>query len=361
MADEDQDQKTEEPTHKRLEEAFQKGNVPFSREISSFLMLGVLAITISWFAPGIFKNTHLLLIPFIASADQLATDQAGVGQLLWQVAWGGLGVIVLPLISCMVVAVAASVLQNGIVISTEPVMPKLEKISPIAGFKRMFSMRSVVEFLKSLIKIIVVGAVAFVAIYPELTHLRQLPNSSTEAMLLYLGMLALRMVIGIVIAMFFIAIFDLLFQRLQYTKSLRMSRQEIKDEYKQSEGDPVVKQRLRQLRQERARKRMMAAVPDADVVITNPTHFAIALTYDTETMRAPVVVAKGQDLIALKIREIATENRVPIVQNPPLAQALFQSSEIDEEIPMAHYEAVAKVISYVYQLKGKMPKSARAK
>jgi flagellar biosynthetic protein FlhB len=359
MADEDQEQKTEEPTHKRLEEALEKGNVPFSREIGSFLMLGVLAVTISWFAPGIFKSTHLLLLPFIANADQLATDQAGIGQLLWSVAWGGLGAIVLPLVACVAVAFAASILQNGIVISTEPITPKLEKISPLAGLKRMFSMRSVVEFLKSLVKIIVVGLVAFVAIYPELPHLRQLPNSTTEAMLIYLAMLALRMVIGIVIAMFFIALFDLMFQRFQYTKSLRMSRQEIKDEYKQSEGDPVIKQRLRQLRQERARKRMMASVPEADVVITNPTHFAVALKYDTATMKAPTVVAKGQDLVALKIREVAEENKVPIVQNPPLAQALFKSAEIDEEIPMAHYEAVAKVISYVYQLKGKMPATAR--
>jgi flagellar biosynthetic protein FlhB len=359
MADEDQDQKTEQPTQKRLDEALEKGNVPFSREVGSFLMLGTLAITVSWFLPDIFKNTYILLLPFIANADQLATDQAGIGQLLWRAAWGGLGVIALPLVACIVVAFAASFLQNGIIISTEPIMPKLEKISPLAGLKRMFSMRSLVEFLKSLVKIIVVGVVAFVAIYPELSHIKQLPNSTTEAMLIYLSMLALRMIIGIVIAMFFIAIFDLIFQRFQYAKSLRMSRQEIKDEYKQSEGDPIIKQRLRQLRQERARKRMMAAVPEADVVITNPTHFAVALKYDTATMKAPTVVAKGQDLIALKIREVAEENKVPIVQNPPLAQALFSSTDIDEEIPLTHYEAVAKVISYVYQLKGKIPPAAR--
>jgi flagellar biosynthesis protein FlhB len=357
--EQDDEQKTEQPTPRRLEEAWKKGNVPSSREVASFLMLGVLALSVSWFAPGIFTNARALFLPFIADPETLATDKAGVGQLLWRAAWGGLGVIALPLLACCVVAIASSILQHGIVISTDPIQPRLDKISPLAGIKRMFSMRSLVEFIKSLIKIIVVGIVAFLAIYPELSHIKQLPNSTSEAMLVYLSALALRMIIGILIAMFFIALFDLLFQRFQYTKSLRMSRQEIRDEYKQAEGDPMVKQRLRQLRQERARRRMMSAVPEADVVITNPTHFAVALQYDTQTMKAPTVVAKGQDLIALKIREIAKENKVPVVENPPLAQALFHSTELDEEIPLTHYEAVAKVISYVYQLKGKKVASGK--
>src|SRR5262249_4470079 len=153
-----------------------------------------------------------------------------------------------------------------------------------------------------------VGAVAFIAVYPELTHIRQLPDTSVEAMLVFLSKLGIRMTVGAAVAMFFIAILDTIYQRFQYMKSLRMSRQEIMDEYKQSEGDPRVKQRLRRLRQERARKRMMANVPKADVVITNPTHFAVALQYDSDTMKAPVLLAKGQDLIAFRIREIAEEH-----------------------------------------------------
>ena len=188
-------------------------------------------------------------------------------------------------------------------------------------------------------------------------HIIQLPNSSDRRrMLLFLAMLAMRMTIGVAIAMFFIALFDVLWQRFQYMKSLRMSRQEIRDEYKQSEGDPAIKQRLRRLRQERARKRMMSAVPKADVVITNPTHFAVALQYDNKKMKAPMVVAKGQDLIALRIRDVAKDNKVPVMENPPLAHALYDSTDIDQEIAFHHYEAVAKVISYVYQLKGKKMK-----
>jgi len=353
MADDDQDSKTEQPTQRRLEEAVKKGNIPYSKEINSFLILGLIALLVGGFAPSILKNTKILLTPFLEKADTLPTDLNGFSHLLRKVMFASIAIIIVPLLGSMATAIAASFMQNGFILSNEPLQPKLERISPLAGIKRLFSMRSVVELLKGIIKITVVGYVAFLAIYPDLKHIGQLPNSNTEALLAYLAMLATRMTIGVAVAMFFIALIDLFYQRFQYTKSLRMSQQEIKDEYKQSEGDPHIKGRLRRLRAERARNRMMTAVPDADVVITNPTHFAVALKYDQESMKAPLVVAKGQDLIALKIREIAEANDVPVVENPPLARALFASSELEKEIPITHYEAVAKVISYVYQLKRK--------
>ena len=355
MADDEQDkeQKTEEPTGKRLEEAFEKGNIPHSREVTSFVMLAMLALVVSWFAPSILYNTKVMLTPFLADAESIPVDQEGLGNVLSDLMVTSVFILAVPLFGAMLAAIIANLMQNGFLFSTEPVMPKLDRISPLSGIKRLFSIRSVMEFVKGLIKIIIVGAVAFVAVYPELVHIKQLPSSSVEAGLMFLGSLAARMTIGVAIAMFFIAILDFLFQRYQYMKSLRMSRQEIKDEYKQSEGDPVIKGRLRRLRMERARKRMMAEVPKADVVITNPTHFAVALIYDNLKMKAPKVVAKGQDLIALKIREVAKEHDVPIVENPPLARALYDSAELDEEIPVTHYEAVAKIISYVYKLKGK--------
>jgi flagellar biosynthesis protein FlhB len=355
MADDEQDpeNKTEQPSQKRLEEAFKKGNIPFSREVTSFLLLAFLAAIVAWFSPYMLKNARELLFPYIANSYDIPTDKASIGYLLRNVAFGSLGVIAIPLVGSIIVAIAASFLQNGLVLSNEPIMPKLERISPLAGIKRIFSMRSLIEFIKSILKIIIVGYVAFLAVYPEMRGLEQLPNRDTESILTFLAMLATRMTIGIAVAMFFIALLDLIYQRFQHTKSLRMSKQEVKDEYKQSEGDPVIKQRLRRLRMERARNRMMATVPKADVVITNPTHFAVALAYDQATMKAPKVVAKGQDLIALRMRELAEENDVPIVQNPPLARALYTSCELDKEIPVAHYEAVAKVISYVYQLKKK--------
>lgn len=353
MAEGDDQEKTEDPTSKKLQEAFEKGNVPFSREVGSFLMLFLLALIVASYAPGILRATRNLLIHFIADADNIPVDKTGVSILFRQLAFGGLTVIIVPLLGSIIVALAAGFLQNGIVLSAESIKPKLSKISPIAGLGRIFSMKTVVEFIKNIIKISIVGTVAFLAVYPELHNLNQLPNETAEAILFFLAKLATRLTVGIAIAMFFIALFDLLYQRFQHIKSLRMTKQEIKDEYKQSEGDPVIKQRLRALRQEKAKQRMMAEVPKSDVVITNPTHFAVALSYRPAEHKAPVVVAKGQDLIALRIKEIAEENDVPVVQNPPLARALFASAEIEEEIPLIHYEAVAKIISYVYQLKGK--------
>lgn len=353
MADEDDDQKTEQPSQKRLDEAHQKGNVPNSREVGHFFMLGMVAFTVSWMIPGIMRRTGQLLLPFLSDADSLPVDEKGLGQLLYKLAFDSLAIIMMPLICGIVAALSASFIQNGFMLSNEPMMPKLDRISPMAGFKRMFSMRSVVELLKGIAKITLVGYIAFLAIYPELAHIRQLPESDARAMLFFLSLLATRMTIGVALAMFFIALLDVLYQRFQFMKSLRMTKQEVKEEYKQSEGDPMIKQRLRRLRHERARNRMMSSVPKADVVITNPTHYAIALQYSSAQMKAPVVVAKGQDLIALRIRELAKEHDIPIVENPPLARALFSSCEIEQEIPMTHYEAVAKIISYVYQLKGR--------
>ena len=351
--DQEQDQKTEAPTQKRIDEAYKKGNVPFSREVGNFMIMLMIALTVSWFSPDILRNSAHLLTPFLSDAWDLPADGPGIGMLLSKAVLGAMSILAAPVLGVIAVLLAASFMQNGFVLSNEPIMPQVSRISPLAGIKRLFSLRSVVELLKSLLKIGVVAYVSFIAVYPEMAHVRQLPNSSVMAMLLFLAMLAQRLTIAAAIVMFFIALFDLLYQRFQFTKSLRMTRQEVRDEYKQSEGDPMIKQRLRRLRQERARKRMMTSVPKADVIITNPTHFAVALQYTSKAMRAPVVVAKGQDLIALKIREIAKENNIPIVENPPLARALFDSTEIDQEIPASHYEAVAKIISYVYQLKGR--------
>jgi flagellar biosynthetic protein FlhB len=353
MAGEDQEQKTEDPTAKRLQEAREKGNIPYSREVGHFLILCVLALTIGAFAPSILTNTKMLLLPFLADADSIPTDMKGLSNVLGSLLIHSMAIVALPLLCAIAAGIASRYLQTEFLISSEPLMPKLERISPLSGFKRIFSLQSVVEFIKTLLKFIIVAGVGYIAVAPDLAHLRQLPDSTILAMLLYLGKIAMHLMIGTLIAIFFIAMMDVAYQRFQYVKNLRMSKQEIKDEYKQSEGDPKIKQKLRQLRMERAKNRMMSEVPKSDVVITNPTHYAVALTYDNKAMAAPKIVAMGQDLIALKIREIAEENDVPVVENPPLARALFASGKLDQEIPTAHYEAVAKVISYVYQLKGK--------
>ena len=353
MAEED-DSKTEHPTGKRLTEAQEKGNIPHSREVNHFLILLILAFTIGVFAPAMLSNTKLLLIPFLADADSMAMDAVSIGQILFAVLTDSIAIIALPVLCVIVVAITSRWLQGGaFVLSLQPLIPQLSRISPKAALGKIFSMQSIVDLIKNIIKFIIVGWVGYSAVASELTHVRQLPDSSVLSLLLFMGKLAIKLMIGILIAMFFIALLDFIYQRFNYFKKLRMTKQEVKDEFKQSEGDPAIKRRLRVLRLERARQRMISAVPKADVVITNPTHYAVALKYDNAVMKAPVIVAKGQDLVALKIREVAEEHDIPIVENPPLARALFDSGEIDQEIPLTHYEAVAKVISYVYQLKGR--------
>jgi flagellar biosynthetic protein FlhB len=360
MADEQDDaQKTEEPTRKRLEDAMERGQVITSREMSSFFMLLSFTLVLGWVAPELFRKAQLILSAFIERPESYATDNQSILNLMTDITLQMGGLLLVPLIACVVAAIAANIAQNRFVFSAEPIIPKLEKISPGKGLDRLFSMKAVAEFSKSFVKIIIVGFVAYLAVSPYFGHIKQLPDISIAGMLAYLFMTAKRMLIGICIVMFFIAIFDYLYQRYEFLKSLRMSKQEIRDEYKQQEGDPQVKARLRQIRVERARKRMMSAVPTADVIVTNPTHYSIALKYDSESMRAPKVIAKGLDNIALRIREIAKENDIPLFENAPLAQALYATVDIDREVPAEHYKAVAEVISYVYRLKGRITQPRR--
>lgn len=352
--DQDQSQKTEEPTHKRMEEAFKRGQVPFSREVTSFLMLFVLALTIAWFSKPMMVETKEFFRVFIERPQDIDISGDNLYDLMIEVLGKSAYILLLPVLATMVAALMGSFMQNGIVMSVEPIKPKLEKISPVKGIKRLFSMRSMIEFIKGLIKLAIVGTVAYVAAVPLMNELELLPSYEVLDILAFIGQVMIRMMIGVCAVMALIAVLDVLYQRFEHKKNLRMSKQEIKDEMKQQEGDPHIKAKLRAIRMERAQRRMMAAVPEADVVVTNPTHFAVAMKYVEDVMSAPIVVAKGQDHIALKIREVAKEHDIPIVENPPLARALYESAEIDQEIPLDHYQAVAEVISYVYKLQGKL-------
>ncbi|MBU6235956.1 MAG: flagellar type III secretion system protein FlhB, partial [Alphaproteobacteria bacterium] len=222
------------------------------------------------------------------------------------------------------------------------------------GFQRLFSKRSFFEFVKGIIKVAIISAVSIWVLRPYLEGIEHLIDLSLGNLIEEMMALFLKLMGAILTVLFLLAGMDLLFQRYTYMQQMRMSRQEIKDEYKQTEGDPHVKSRLRQLRMEKSRKRMMQNVPNSTVVVTNPTHFAVALRYEPDEMDAPVCVAKGQDLVALRIREIAEENGVIIVENPPLARTLFKVLDIDDVIPPEHYKAVAEVISYVFRMKKKL-------
>jgi flagellar biosynthetic protein FlhB len=354
----DESQKTEEPTQKRLQEAQQKGQVAKSQEVGHWFMILAFAIIVGFVAPGVVQGLGRALYGFVARPHTIPVDGSGLAGLLGELsARVGLALL-LPVLLALAAAVAAGLIQTGFVFSAEPIKPKLEKISPASGLKRLFSARALVEFLKGVAKLAIVACVIALLLWPERRLIADLVAMDPPRFLALIHSLASRVLLAVLAVMTVIAGLDLLFQRHQHAKQMRMSKQEVKDEFKQSEGDPMVKARLRQVRMERARQRMMAAVPEADVVIANPTHFAVALVYEPGSLGAPKVTAKGVDSLALRMRELAEENDVPVIENPPLARALHGSVELDQEIPSEHYKAVAEIIGYVMRLKGKMPGQA---
>ncbi|MES2983788.1 MAG: flagellar biosynthesis protein FlhB [Pseudomonadota bacterium] len=354
--DSDDSSKTEEPSQKKLDEARKKGQIPASRELNHFFMMLAATFFVFVLGPHMALKITDLLAPFITKPEAFEMSAAGVSMTLNMVVFGMLGALALPFLLTFAGALAPAVLQRKMVISGEHIKPKLSKISPLAGVKRIFGMKALIEFIKNFIKICVVGIIIASVAMPYREQLPQLLHSPNKlTMFVYAEKIAGKILIAVCIFLFLLSIVDYLYQRFTIMKSLRMSKQEMKDEYKQQEGDPHVKQKIRQMRRERAKKRMMANVPKADVIITNPTHFAVALKYDAATMAAPKVLAKGADEVAARIRELATKHKVPIVRNPPLARILYDTAEIDEAIPVEHYQAVAKIIGYVYRLKGKTP------
>lgn len=350
---EDDSEKTEDPTQKRLDDARQKGQIPTSREVNHWIMFLAGAIFILGLAPSTGRDVADALDGIFANAHAIDVTSRALPELFSRLI-ADIGLAIAPLAALLIVfAFAAGVIQNGFMFTPESIKPSFDKISPIAGFKRLFSLRSLTEFAKGVLKLAIVASVATAVVWPELSAIETLTGMSADALASRLRDLSAALILAVLAVMTAIAAADFLYQRWEHQKKLRMSRQDLKEEFKQTEGDPIVKQRLRQIRAERSRKRMIAEVPNADVVITNPTHFAVALKYDKGAMGAPTVIAKGVDNAALRIREVANDNNVPVVENPPLARALYASVDVDDEIPEEHYRAVAEVINYVWKLKGK--------
>lgn len=349
----DKSQKTEEPTARKLEEARKRGQVIQSREINNWLMLFVATLIVGIASPGIADALRDRLKMFFELVHTLPTDAEGLRALTADLFIDIGGIMALPFLVLVFTGFIAGFAQIGPLFTAEPMKPSLSKISPMKGFERLFSMRSIVEFLKGIIKLVIIFSACLMVLYPYFSGVEHFIGQDISDSLYDLRMLFIRMMSAALGVLFIVAILDYLYQRHDFMQKMMMSKQEIKEEFKQTEGDPHVKGKLRQLREQRARQRMMQAVPEADVVITNPTHYAIALKYDTKQMDAPVLVAKGADAVAQRIRELAKEHKVAIVENPPLARALFDGMEIGQMIPPEHYKAVAEVISYVFRLKGR--------
>ena len=351
MAEDDNDQKTEEPSQKRLDQAFEEGSVAKSSDVNSWFMLAAATAVVWVGSKPIFDAFTQGTIALIERPHEIVLNGRGAEGLAVRMA-ELLGLTLAVPVAIMVMGtLAGHLLQARPTWSGSPLQLKFDKISPMKGFARIFGAQGWINFVKSLFKLVAVGAAAGFAMWPERGRFEGFLYSDPVTILPAVQSMTLKVLAPILVVLAALAGADLVYQRFSHRQRLRMSKQEVKDEHKESEGDPKIKMKIRQLRAERSKRRMMASVPDATVILTNPTHYSVALKYVDGETAAPICVAKGVDELALRIRLVAKDNGVVIVENPPLTRALYASVDIDEAVPHEHYKAVAEVISFVYKLK----------
>lgn len=351
MAEESFQERTEQATPKRREEARKKGQVAKSKELASVAVLISGIMTFFWGGALFFQQATIMLRYYMGNAANIRISTSNIGMVGIN-AVRHFALMTGPIFLILLfISIAANYLQVGPLLSFEAIKPKFSKINPLEGMKRLFSAQAVAELIKSLLKITIVGIIAFETIAGETKHLLPLIDQAPIQIFLYMCNVSFSMFWKTCLVIAGLAVLDFIFQKWEFEKSLRMTKQEIKEEYKQTEGDPQIRARIRSIQREMARRRMMAAVPEADVVITNPTHLAVALKYESGKMEAPQVLAKGAGFVAEKIKEIAMENRIPIIENKPLAQSLFKLVKVGMTIPENLYQAVAEVLAYVYRMK----------
>ncbi|MHB1392448.1 MAG: flagellar biosynthesis protein FlhB [Clostridia bacterium] len=348
-------EKTEPATAKRRQEMREKGQIPRSKEFTTALILLISFWSMKLLSGYIFNNLVFTVRSFLSfpkDIDSKFTNE-NMMQLLLQVMFVLAKVLAPILLIIALVAIIVNYLQVGVVFTAKTLMPDLKKMNPIEGFKRIFSKTAFVELIKSILKIGIIGYVVYDYLDDNIKIVPELLNMNIESTTVFIGNTIINIGIRAAVVLLILAVFDYGYQIWEYEKNIRMSKQEIKDEYKLIEGNPQIKSKIREKQRQLALRRMMAEVPNADVIITNPTHFAIAVKYDANASDAPMVIAKGKDLIAQKIKETAKQNNVPVVENKPLAQALYKSVDIGEKIPSELYKAVAEVLAFVYSLREK--------
>ncbi|EHU9447382.1 flagellar biosynthesis protein FlhB [Vibrio vulnificus] len=351
MAESDGQERTEEATPRRLQQAREKGQVARSKELASVSVLVIGAISLMWFGESLARA----LFKAMGRLFSLSREEIFDPSKLFDIASGALSALLLPLLlilfALFVAAAIGSAGVGGISFSVEAATPKLSKMNPLSGIKRMFGLQSWVELIKSILKVALVTGVAIYLIQASQEDLIQLSLDVYPQNIFHALDILLNFVLLISCSLLIVVAIDIPFQIWQHADQLKMTKQEVKDEYKDTEGKPEVKGRIRMLQREAAQRRMMADVPTADVIVTNPEHFSVALRYKQNSDRAPVVVAKGTDHMAMKIREVAREHDISIVPAPPLARALYYSTELEQQIPDGLFTAVAQILAYVFQLK----------
>ncbi len=352
----DKSDRTEKPTPKKLQDARKKGQVAQSREIPSAMIL-LAALGFFYFAGGfMFQRLQGLIAGSYQWLNEPVLQDALSASSLARWCFDQVFVILAPImLTLIVVGLLANVSQFGILLKEDALVPNFNKINPLSGLKRLVSLKSLVELLKSVFKILFIGAIAYLILKQDLDVIPALTQFDISHIMVFTGESAFKIAFFVCLGLIVMASADFAYQRWQHQKELMMTKQEIKEERKQMNGDPQIKSRIRSMQIEMARRRMMEMVPEADVVITNPTHLSIAIQFDADTMAAPVVVAKGADHMAQRIRETAQAHDVPLVENKPLARSLYKTTEIGDPVPVELYQAIAEVLAYVYRLKGLQP------
>lgn len=349
--DDDDSSKTEEASERKISKSKEDGDVAVSQEVKTFIML-VGTLFVVWLVLPILAQTFVKYFRrFIEAPESLSVSLESVQLVGVDVLINFFKIMAIPFGIFMVLGVIASVIQTGLIFAPKKLEMKFDKLNFIKALPTLITKKKIVESLKGVLKIVIIASIGLTVLKPYLAKADLLPNMSIMVILYIIHKAVIMLVFTVTLAVFVLAILDFLYQKFSHLKKLRMTKQEVKEEYKQSEGDPMLKSKIRQLRYERAHQRMMDNLQNADVIITNPTHYAVALEYKIDTMGAPKLIAKGVDHLALRIREFGEENDIPVVENPPLARALFASVELDDFIPGEHFKAVAEVIGYVMQLK----------
>jgi len=343
-------ERTEEATPRRRQKAREEGNVPKSRELSTAVIFLISVIFLYFYTPYLIESFSKFIKHTLSKTNYIITKNSTIE--LFNFTFQYYLKVLIPFFALLItVGLLVNVAQFGFLVSPKALEPKWDRLNPINGLKNLFSKRSLVELVKSLFKIFVVGFVAYLIVKGKIDQILVLADSDPFSSLVFLGKLVFELCFKIGLLILLMAILDFFYQKWQYEQDLKMTKQEVKEEFKQMEGDPLIRQRIRSMQREMARKRMMEEVPKADVVITNPIHYAVALKYDANKNKAPIVVAKGQRLMALKIKEIAKEHGVFIHEDPPLARTLFSQVDIGEEIPENLYKAIAEILAIVYKMK----------
>jgi flagellar biosynthesis protein FlhB len=346
----EKDDRTEDPTERKLEEAIKRGDVAKSTEINTLFVLGGFTLALMTTSAHVGSSLALDLRGFLMNAHLVPMDATGLSAVGGKALWALVAAVALPVAFIVFGGIAGGSIQHRPLWTFQPLKPQFSRLSPMAGMKRLFGREAFIQFIKGLLKIAIVGSVACTVLWNERDRLEGLARMDPVAMMPAILALSIKLLAGVLAIYAFLALGDVVYQRMSWMKRQRMSKREIKEEYKEQEGSPEIKARVRQIRAARLKKRMMTAVPEATVVVTNPTHYAVALRYE-KGMAAPICVAKGVDSLAMRIRAVATEHGVAIVENPPLARALHATVDIDDEIPVEHYKAVAEVIGYVLRLR----------